>query len=96
MFWYGLFGLILLNFFAFAISLVKPFRTALRIDKEPIPQDQRDRKAQKILEPALEGQADPPKKSQRMLQFLGQICLGLMAGLIVTWIIKLFLRRFGG
>jgi hypothetical protein len=96
MFWYRLFGQILLNFFASAISLVKPFRTALRIDKEPIPQDQKDRKAQKILEPALEGQADLPKKSQRMLQFLGQICLGLMAGLIVAWIIKLFLRRFGG
>jgi len=92
----GLFGLIVLNILLFTASVVQGLRSAAEVEgTSTLDDEQKQQRTEKILGPALQGDAPPPPRIMALLRIPTSVCLGIVVGSgtgwLFTWIGRLFL-----
>jgi len=89
LFAYGLFGLVTLHIVAFSVAILIALQSSEQINNEPIPNEEKEKKVEGILAQVFQGRMELPKEILKILQILTSVCLGLMVGSGLAWVIEL-------
>jgi hypothetical protein len=89
---YGLWGLILLNCFAFLSSVLAALCQARKLGDETESEDDKAKVEEMILVPAFQGAGNPPSLIARYFHIPVGICFGVIAGAILAGLVSLLIR----
>jgi hypothetical protein len=89
---YGFWGLILLNVFAFLSSVLAALWQARKLGDETESEDDKAKLEEAILVPAFEGAGNPPSLIARYFHIPVGIGFGMIAGAILAGLVSLLIR----
>lgn len=91
---FGVLGLAFLNCVAFIVPLFSALKDIGKVDKKKITDEQKEKEVERIMVPAFEGRKDPPRRTADVIRFLFWICIGLIVGSAVAYVIEFNLAKF--
>ena len=94
LFLYAFVTLFVVNIIAFSIPLLKTLIHSQQIRKEPTSEEEKEKKFEEVMVPALEGRTPPPEQVLKILQVFVSICLGLIVGSLSAWFIEVIISKF--